>query len=69
MWKYGVPKGSVGDPKRFIDYTEVAACQLVKYDLTYHLFAEHMQGMLYCPLADVLRMMSTLNDCFVNVSG
>jgi hypothetical protein len=27
------------------------------------------QGMLHCPLADVPQMMSTLNDCFVDVSG
>ena len=67
--KYGVPQGSVGGPKRFLEYAEDATCQLVKYDLAYHLFADDMQGMLHCPPADVHRMMSTLNDCFVDVSG
>lgn len=60
-----------GRPERFIKYTddEDATCKLVEYDLAYHLFAEVMQEMLHCPPAAVPRMMSTLNDCFVQASG
>ena len=66
--KYGVPQGSVNGPKRFIEYTEDVTCQLVKYDLVHHLFADDTQGMLHCLPADVPQMMSKLNDCFVDVS-
>jgi hypothetical protein len=66
---FGVPQGSVNGPKRFIEYAEDITCQLVKHNLVYHLFADDTQGMLHCPPADVPQMMSTLNDCFADVSG
>jgi hypothetical protein len=59
----------VNGPKRFIEHAENITCQLVKFNLVYHLFADDMQGMLHYPLADVPQMMSTLNDCFAYVSG
>jgi hypothetical protein len=66
---FGVPQGSVNGPKRFIEYAEDITCQLVKLNLIYHLFADDTQGMLHCPPADVPQMMSTLGDCFADVSG
>ena len=66
--KYGIPQDSVKGPKRFIEYTEDVTCQLVKYDLVHHLFADDTQGMLHCLPADVPQMMSKLIDCFVDVS-
>jgi Reverse transcriptase (RNA-dependent DNA polymerase) len=65
---YGVPQGSVNGAQRFIEYTEDVTCQLVKYDLVHHLFADDTQGMLHCLPADVPQTMSKLNDCFADVS-
>jgi len=67
--KFGVPQGSVNGPKRFIEYSEDITRQLLKYDLVHHLFADDTQGMLHCAPADVRQMMSTLNDCFVDVGA
>ena len=58
-----------GGPKQFIEYPENVTCQLVKYDLFHHLFANDMQRMLHCLPSDVSQMMSTVNDCFIDVSG
>ena len=55
--------------KRFIEYAEDITCQLLKYDLVHRLFADDMQGMLHCLPADVAQMISTLNNCFVDISG
>jgi len=53
--KYGVPQGSVTDPKRFIQYTEDATLNLTEHDLSPHLFADDTQGMLHClPASDGL---------------
>ena len=61
--KYGVPQSSVSGPKWFIEYAEDIGCQLVKYGLFHHLFADDMQEMLHCLPSDVPQML-TLNDCF-----
>jgi hypothetical protein len=58
----------VNGPKRFIEYTEDVTCQLAKYDLIHHLFADDTHIMLHCLPADVPQMMSKLNDCFADVS-
>jgi len=39
-----------------------------KHELLYHLFADDMQGMLHGPPADVSRIVSTLTNCFTDVS-
>jgi len=67
--KYGVPQGSVNGLKRFIEYAEDVTYHLAKHDLAHHLFADDMQGMLHCLRNDVPQMMSTLGDCFADVSG
>jgi hypothetical protein len=67
--EYGVPQGSVLGPKRFIEYTEDVTDLLRRHELLYHLFADDMQGLLHCPPIDVPKIVSTLNDCFVDVSS
>ena len=48
---------------------EDVTCQLVKYDLFHHLFANDMQAMLHCLPSNVPQTMSTFNDCFIDVNG
>ena len=64
----GVPQGSVLGPKQFIQYAEDVTRLLQKHELLYHLFADDMQGMLHGPPADVSRIVSTITDCFTDVS-
>ena len=47
-----------------LEFHRVAVC----HELLYHLFADDMQGMLHGPPADVPRIVSTLTDCFTDVS-
>ena len=67
--KYGVPQGSVNGPKRFIEYVEDVTSQLEKHHLLYHLFADDMQGLLHCSPTAVPHMLSTLKNCFLDVSA
>jgi len=63
---FGVPQGSVLDPKAFLEYAENVA-HLME-DLQYHLFADNMQGQKHVRPADVTAIISALEDCATDVS-
>jgi len=51
LLQFGVPQGSVHDPKRFLEYAE-DICPLLKR-LHYHLFVDDMQGLKHGLPTDV----------------
>ena len=65
----GVPQGSVLSPRSFVYYAEDVQEIFRREELSYHLFADDMQGHRSSRPQDAARIVASLQDCIIAVSN